>query len=285
MKIKTFIKNAINTILPYRIVKIIKDLRKGRARIPKASFYFLLNKNRVNKIINFLSDQESKETFKKIILWRQEKLPGKKPFHGGEEKQYFINDFFEYGKKEVLIDCGAYIGDTIENFLKLPIKYRQIIAFEPSTENFLKLKNNYGKNPRFMLVHGGVYSKEGMLYFSGLGGHGIVSETPKGVDGEISIKVHSIDGLQLQEKVTFIKMDIEGTEMDALKGAKATLLKDKPRLAICIYHSNKDMLRIAEWIHALVPEYKLFIRHHGSEDYIHPIMGPAETVLYATLDM
>jgi hypothetical protein len=78
-------------------------------------------------------------------------------------------------------------------------------------------------------------------------------------------------------------MDIEGAEFNALIGAKETILRDKPKLAICIYHSNEDMLRIAEWIHVLVPEYKLYVRHHGAKNYVHPVMGPAETVLYATI--
>jgi hypothetical protein len=81
--------------------------------------------------------------------------------------------------------------------------------------------------------------------------------------------------LQIKEKVTFIKADIEGAEMEMLKGAKETILKNKPKLAICIYHSDEDMLQIAEWIHNIVPEYKLYVRMHGKY--------PAgyETVLYA----
>ena len=70
-------------------------------------------------------------------------------------------------------------------------------------------------------------------------------------------------------------MDIEGSELSALKGAEDTIKKNKPKLAICIYHSNEDMLRIAEYVHEIVPEYKIFMRAHN--------MGIAENVLYATL--
>jgi len=92
----------------------------------------------------------------------------------------------------------------------------------------------------------------------------------------MSIEVKSIDNLNL-ENVTFIKMDIEGAELNALKGAEKTLLRDKPKLAICIYHSNEDMICIAEYIHNLVPEYKLYVKQH----FLFP--SAASTVLYATM--
>ena len=71
----------------------------------------------------------------------------------------------------------------------------------------------------------------------------------------------------------YIKMDIEGAEWDALHGAEMTIRRNRPKLAISIYHSNEDMLRIIEYIHELVPEYRLYVRAHT--------MGIAETILYA----
>ncbi len=75
------------------------------------------------------------------------------------------------------------------------------------------------------------------------------------------------------QDATFIKMDLEGSEMMALKGAEKIIKRNKPKLAICIYHSDQDMLEIIKYIHQLVPEYRLYIRHH-STSYI-------DTVLYA----
>jgi hypothetical protein len=105
----------------------------------------------------------------------------------------------------------------------------------------------------------------------------IISETSTGIKEETSVKVKAIDNLANLKKTTFIKMDIEGAEIEALKGAKNTILKDKPRLAISIYHSDEDMLRIAEWIHATVPEYKLYCRHHSLYPFVF------ETILYAQI--
>ena len=77
------------------------------------------------------------------------------------------------------------------------------------------------------------------------------------------------------DKITMIKMDIEGSELEALKGAKKTIQRDKPKLAICIYHKPEDMADIPLYIKELVPEYKLYIRHHSN--------FATETVLYAVM--
>ena len=91
-------------------------------------------------------------------------------------------------------------------------------------------------------------------------------------NGNDYVKGVAIDDLGA-EKITFIKMDIEGSELRALKGAKKTIIRDNPKLAICIYHKPWDVYEIAEYILSIVPDYKLFIRHY---DYY-----PQETVLYA----
>ena len=240
----------------------------------KACAFFKQNAEKVKLISEFFYDEESKITFNKMINFRQ---TGKKSDYisHGRQTQYFINDFFSYGKNEVYIDCGAFDGDSVENFLKLPnMEYEQIIIFEPSAGNFKLIEKKFN-NPKIKLINAGVYSKDCELYLLEYQDGSIVSETASGAEIESVVKVKAIDNLENLKKVTFIKMDIEGAEMEALKGAKNTILMDKPRLAISIYHSDEDMLRIAEWIHSTVPEYKLYCRHHSLYPFVF------ETILYA----
>ncbi len=70
-------------------------------------------------------------------------------------------------------------------------------------------------------------------------------------------------------------MDIEGAESDALEWARGVIQRRHPKLTICIYHSNEDILRIIEQVHEMAPEYKLYVRHHS--------IGVNEKVLYALI--
>ena len=92
-------------------------------------------------------------------------------------------------------------------------------------------------------------------------------------EGDVQIELTDIDSEVGDDKVTFIKMDIEGAELNALKGACKTILKNRPRLAICIYHKPEDICEIPEYLLSLVPEYRFWIRHYSSNEW--------ETVLYA----
>ena len=85
----------------------------------------------------------------------------------------------------------------------------------------------------------------------------------------------TIDTVVKDEKVGFIKMDIEGAEYGALHGAAETIKRDKPFLAICVYHKPGDVLAIMDYCHKLVPEYKFWLRHYG--------VSWTETVLYASV--
>jgi FkbM family methyltransferase len=169
--------------------------------------------------------------------------------------------------------------DTINYFIKHCPKYQQIIAFEPNIYLYEKAVNKYHENKKITFYNSGCYDYDGEIVFTidndKLEKSRIVtanSQHPT-ANTSITISVKAIDNLNL-EKVTFIKMDIEGAELKALQGAKQTILKDKPKLAICIYHSDEDMIGIAEFIHEIVPEYKLYVRQYGYY---------SETVLYAIL--
>lgn len=91
--------------------------------------------------------------------------------------------------------------------------------------------------------------------------------------GGISIPVTTVDNELKSEKVTFIKMDIEGAELESLKGCKRTILNNKPKLAICVYHKPEDIWEIPSIILEYFSEYKLYLRHYS--------FAGSETVLYA----
>lgn len=83
-----------------------------------------------------------------------------------------------------------------------------------------------------------------------------------------------MDDVVRDEKVTFLKFDIEGSELKGLIGAKETIRKNRPDLAICVYHKREDLYTIPNYILNLCPDYKIYLRHYQLSKY--------ETVLRAT---
>jgi FkbM family methyltransferase len=186
-----------------------------------------------------------------------------------KEEQYYLSNL-TFNDDEVYIDCGAYDGDTIDRFIEHCPQYKHIVGFEPLTNDFNKLYEKHGNNPKIRLYNAGAYDKDGEVSFS-LKTPNSPQITANDGQKDFKIQVKCVDNLGL-DRITFIKMDIEGAELEALKGAKNTIIKDKPKLAICIYHKIEDLIDIPEYILSLVPEYDLYIRQYQSA---------YETVLYA----
>jgi FkbM family methyltransferase len=228
--------------------------------------YFTQNSDRLKAITESLQDQKSKDIYLNMIKFRQTGNKKQYFFAKVEEKQYFLKEL-KFHDDEVYIDCGAY-GDTIDRFIKHCPHYKQIVAFEPYKPSFLKLQKKFRHNPKITLYNTAVYDLDGYVAFCETGaGISYISENKNNP----KTAVKSIDNLNL-EKVTFIKMDIEGSELKALKGAEKTISRDKPKLAISIYHSHQDMIEIPEYLHQLIPEYKFYLRQYN---VFH------ETILYA----
>lgn len=189
-------------------------------------------------------------------------------------EQYFGPDFIHYEAEEVFVDAGCFDLCSSLDLREKCGKLRKVYAFEPDPENYKVCVRNKEKYhfPEAEILPYGAWSEMKTLYFEA-GGLGS-SRVSNG--GNTSIQVKSIDEVvRDNEKVTFIKMDIEGSELEALKGARRTIQRDKPKLAICIYHKPEDMTEIPLYIKSLVPEYKLYVRHHSN--------CFTETVLYAVL--
>lgn len=191
-----------------------------------------------------------------------------------DTEQYFNPDFITFEKEEVFVDAGCCNLGTSIRLTKYCSKLKKVYAFEPDPGNFEKCISRKSElaDTEIELFPCGTWSESQTLHFRATADCGArICE-----DGEISVKVMSIDeAVAGKDKITFIKMDVEGSELESLKGAKNTIVKDRPKLAICIYHKPEDLVEIPMYIKELVPEYKLYVRHHSNTVY--------ETVLYAVM--
>ena len=131
-------------------------------------------------------------------------------------------------------------------------------------------KNHYDEN--IIVYNAGLYDKTAQIGFSANKGGSSTVE----IENSNKIQTYKFDELELPDhKITFVKMDIEGSELKALKGMKETIKKYKPKLAICVYHKPEDIIEIPLYLHKIVPEYAFYLRHHSK--------GDGETVLYAVI--
>ena len=257
-------KIPVNRILDKEAANPTQEMREEKA-------FFEANKSRVDAVCNMLANEESRQTYLKAIEFRITHNRKIAPKYTPEKWQYFDKEIVNLSNEEVFIDCGAFYGDTVDNFVKqTKNQYKRIVCFEPDENNCEMIQ---AKKLHDVKVYcAGVWDKCTRVAFVSDGGKG-ARVVENADEGNTSINVVSIDSIEDCKGATYIKMDIEGSEMNALIGAKETIVCNKPKLAICIYHSDEDFLRIPEYIKSLVPEYKLYVKHYSYEVF--------ETVLYA----
>ena len=189
---------------------------------------------------------------------------------GKNEKVQYL-DVFGPVDDEIIVDTGCYDGMTALRFLEWggsKIKHIYSLEFDPA--NAVKCEETLKPYAdRVTLVKKGAWDKDEVMHVrtSGNAGSSIYTK------GDTEVYLTTIDNIVQDERVTFIKMDIEGAELKALMGARNTIIKNHPRLAICAYHKQSDLYELPEYILSLVPEYKFLLRHYDSYS--------EETVLYA----
>jgi FkbM family methyltransferase len=234
--------------------------------------YVELHKERFNTVYELLGDELSRKTYAAFV---NSKLGGDEGllYEVWSKDQYFPEGIISLSDREVFVDGGAYSGDTMLAFLrKTKNQYARGYAFEPDPANAARLRALAGRHRwrDVLVLTKGLWSKAEALRFYASEGPSIsaVSGT-----GNTSVVVDTVDNEA--PEATFIKLDIEGAELEALKGAAGTIKRNRPKLAVCLYHKPEDLFEIPLFLKSLVPEYRFYLRQHQ------PVA--CELVLYAVL--
>lgn len=241
------------------------------------SLYYLLNIDKLQKVYDLLFDNSSRKVFLGLIEYVYTQDPDIFGRITTSTEQYFLDEIFSFEDDECIIDGGAYTGDTIQSYLDICRgSYGKIYSFEPDKGNFEKLRSTLmelGDAAKGIEIYNkDIYSSSGAVGFSNNDSFNscIMESSPS------KIEVIAIDNLFIDERITMIKLDIEGAETDAILGAEKILKMQKPKLAICNYHLPSDLWTVILQINEFVPEYKFFLRHHNIHSWY-------ESVLYARL--
>ncbi|WP_455717659.1 FkbM family methyltransferase, partial [Anaerosporobacter sp.] len=192
-------------------------------------------------------------------------------------KQYFLKDICVPEEGDYIIEGGSFQGETTVWLASCVKEEGRVFAFEIDNTNIKTINRNIHRNhfeDRVQIINKGLWDENTVLY---LDENSFSTKCLEEGSSQKMARVIQIDSYMKKnrvEKVDFIKMDIEGAELRALKGAAKTIQQFKPKLAICVYHKPDDLIEIAFYIKSLVPEYKLYLSHKCTVW--------SETVIFAT---
>lgn len=205
-----------------------------------------------------LSDEFSRQSFIDVLNF---KVSGKVEylFKCEKNKEEIYSEYLQLGRDEIFMDLGAYDGDTVREFLQATDgEYKKIIAVEADEKNYRKLTDKTADVKNIETYNLAVWDKKETLFFEKKKGRNSKLSSA----GTVEIQADSVDNILDGERITVLKMDIEGSEEKALDGAKKTIAEFRPKLYVCAYHRNSDMYRLPLKIHELCADYKMYFCHH-----------------------
>jgi len=183
---------------------------------------------------------------------------------------YFDLPKLPHHKDEIFVDVGAFDGMTSIKFIKWAKEYKKVICFEADSKNISNCKDTLQKvTDRFQIIDKAAWSTKTSICFDEKG----TTNSRVDMTSSNTVQAVTIDETLEGEKITFIKMDIEGAEMEALEGARQIIKECKPKLGISVYHKIEDIFEISRLILDINQEYKFYLRHYS--------IGLVDTVLYA----
>jgi len=215
------------------------------------------NADKLKCAYNMLADEHSKKVFENTVYF---KITGKADFlFEIESERSEVFDILNFGNQETFLDLGAFNGDTVEEFILHTKLYKEIIAVEPDSRNFKKLTLNTEKCKNIILINAAIGNENSTVSFSKQHGRGL-GDTSKTVE----VKCTTVDTIAKNTSPTYIKMDVEGNEINTILGAQNTIKTLLPKMRIACYHNSTDIFEIPLLIKEITPQYKIYMRHHKS---------------------
>jgi FkbM family methyltransferase len=223
-----------------------------------------------------LADEKSRCEFLTQLRWRCLMDYECLPQHDSPRDMYFPDDLFRLSEDEVLVDCGAFDGDSMQTFLeRTGNRFGHIYVVEPDPANLAALAARVSAYPaetaaRITTLPFALGSHDGVVRFSADGDVG----SKVAIGGTVELPCRKLDTLfPGPERPTLIKMDIEGAETEAIPGAARLIARCRPILAVCAYHRCDHLWIIPQLLKRAYPGAKIFLRRYAEECW--------ETVYYA----
>lgn len=250
-------------------------MRLTKIEHPQFPFFFhsdfadeyMQNQTRYSAVRDLLADEHSINTFDALINFRlSSSLEYMNLFDFRPKQQYFDTFPGDDCPKKIFVDAGAFDGQTSASFAERNPDYESIYLFEPDLQCLEKTRATMASFRDARLYPYALSECNRILHLNSQGSFSEITDS-----GDIMITATSLDEI-LEVEPDFIKMDIEGHELQALEGARKIISRSTPKLAICAYHKIDDFWTIPELVFSMNSNYKLYMRHYTE--------GLLETVYY-----
>ncbi len=228
------------------------------------SAYFAENKNKILEVYDLLADDKSRKIFTEVFCNSAAPQLAKSSFAEiYEENEYFATGIFNLiPEEECIVDCGAYVGDSLEQYMNLfhnRVNKYYCFEFNNGTADILQKVIDKYQNPEIKLIRAGVSDENKMIQIADTSN---MSSTKIESADLIEARLVRLDDELKNEKVSYIKMDIEGEELAALRGAETIIKNLQPKLAVSAYHFLSDLWEVPLLIHKFNKNYQIYFRHH-----------------------
>ena len=262
---------ATDILTPIRLGELIDQPKSNRGYWLDPSFSYHARSANFARARSLLADSISRDLFDSILRYRRSGDIADCPIPSLDD-EYTPSDLPRFIEPLRLIDCGAFTGVAIHKFLTAGYMIDRLVAFEPDLANFAILARRDFPVGKTLCLPLGTWSSTTQLRFSS--GSAMASRLSD--SGDVTIQCVAIDDMLHGEPINLVKLDVEGAEIETLKGMAQLIRDHRPNLLVSAYHTPGHLHEIAELIDDWGLGYRFHLRVHEQNSF--------GVVLYALQD-
>lgn len=262
---------ATDILTPIRLAELIDRPKSNHGYWLDQSFPYDARAANFARARALLADSKSRNLFDSILRYRRSGDIADCPIPILDD-EYTPADLPRFAEPLRLIDCGAFTGVAIHKFLTAGYAIDSLIAFEPDLANFAILASRNFPVGKSVCLPLGTWSSTTQLRFSS--GSSMASHLSD--SGDVTIQCVAIDDMLHGEPINLVKLDVEGAEIETLKGMEQLVRDQRPNLLVSTYHTPGHLHEVAELIDDWGLGYHFHLRVHEQNSF--------GVVLYALQD-